>query len=307
MSDLILGGSVAMYTGSCSGGSSVIGEKRSALRVGRLPATEWNVPAQHSRDGDDDCQHEEDGHDGEGEDPLEGDYLTVELRDAEGGGQDAQAEAHGVVLVDNDEESTVRENRPDEDVRKDPSHQTGWVVDHDGTVPVDCHERPGQGSRHRRCMDESGVGVVSEVEGREVDEVENQEQLGPNEVPVYEQHDKAGVEEVVDDEMASHGACGVDDFDIARKEVGDVTDLEDKDSEPVERDDQIVESEAGGIGVVHVPDPPEVGVASMVRIVKGVVYRDDDGQQPCDDGQDLVGDDGASAVRISLGERVDVR
>jgi len=47
-----------------------------------------------------------------------------------------------------------------------------------------------------------------------------------------------------------------------------------------------------------------VGIASMVGIVEGVVHRDDDGQEPGGDGQDLVGDDGASAVLVSLGEGV---
>lgn len=288
--------------------SSVVGEQGGTLRVGRLAASERDVSAQRSRDGDDQRQHEEDGHDGEGEDPLEGDDLAVELRHAEGGGQDAQVEAHGVILVDDDEESTVGKDRPDEDVGEDPSNQTRWVVDHDGAVPVDGHKRPGKGSRHGRRVDEPGVGVVAEVEGREVGEVEKQENLGPSEVVGNEEQDKAEVEEVVDDEVASHGTRGVDGLDIARKEVADIADLEDKDSEPVERDDQIVEREAGGEGVVHVPDPPEgMVMMSMVRKVKGVVHRDDDGQQPCDDGQDLVGDDRTSAVRISLGEGVDVR
>lgn len=74
---------------------------------------------------------------------------------------------------------------------------------------------------------------------------------------------------------------------------------------PVERDDQVVESEASGVSVVHVPDAPQVMVPSMARIVKGVIHRDDNGQQPSDDSQDLVGDDGAPAVRVSLGEGVD--
>ncbi len=76
---------------------------------------------------------------------------------------------------------------------------------------------------------------------------------------------------------------------------------------PIEGDNQIIEGEAGGVAVVHVPDPPEVVVMSLTRKVKCVVHRDDDRQQPCDDSQDLVGNDGASGVRISLREGVDLR
>ena len=45
-------------------------------------------------------------------------------------------------------------------------------------------------------------------------------------------------------------------------------------------------------------------VGSFTGIVKGVVEGDDDGQQPCGDGEDLVGDDGAPAVIVAFGEGV---
>lgn len=65
----------------------VVGKERSTLLVGRLAAPdEWNIPAHHGRNSNDDRQHEEDSHDGEGEDPLERDDLAVELCDSEGGG-----------------------------------------------------------------------------------------------------------------------------------------------------------------------------------------------------------------------------
>jgi hypothetical protein len=40
------------------------------------------------------------------------------------------------------------------------------------------------------------------------------------------------VEEVVDDEVASHGAGGVDGVDIAGEEVADVAELKDEDGQP---------------------------------------------------------------------------
>jgi len=135
-------------------------------------------------------------------------------------------------LVHDDEEGAVREEGPDKDVGEDARDQAVRVVHHDGAVPVDGDERPGQGSRHGRGMDEARVGVVAEVEGREVDEVEDEEDLGPDEVLVDEEPDEAEVEEVVDDEMAAHGAGGVDRVDVAGEEVADVAGLEDEDGEP---------------------------------------------------------------------------
>jgi hypothetical protein len=74
---------------------SVVGEERSALLVNR-----WNIillacPSGH---GDDNGQDEEDCHDGKGKDPLEGHDLAMELSHSDGGRQDTETEAHGVVL-----------------------------------------------------------------------------------------------------------------------------------------------------------------------------------------------------------------
>lgn len=138
----------------------------------------------------------------------------------------------GTNLVDNDEESTIRKDRPDEDVGKDPRDQAVGVVYHDGTVPVDGHECPREGPRHGGRVDEAGVGVVAEVQGREVEEVQDQEQLGPCEVAADKEHDEGEMKEVVGDKVTADGAGGVDGIDITREEVANVADLEDENGEP---------------------------------------------------------------------------
>lgn len=50
------------------------------------------------RDCDKDGFDEEEGHDDEGKNPLQGNDLAEELSDANGGGKDAEGEAHGIVL-----------------------------------------------------------------------------------------------------------------------------------------------------------------------------------------------------------------
>lgn len=78
----------------------VVREERGTLLVGRGRALRPAVLlASPSRDGNCDGGHEQDGHDGEGEDPLECDKLVEELCDANGGSENAEGEAHGVVLV----------------------------------------------------------------------------------------------------------------------------------------------------------------------------------------------------------------
>ena len=52
-------------------------------------------------------------------------------------------------------------------------------------------------------------------------------------------------------------------------------------------------------------DPDAVaGQGAIEGSVERVVDRDDDGQQPSDNGQRLVGDDGTFAVVVSLSEGV---
>jgi hypothetical protein len=53
-------------------------------------------------------------------------------------------------------------------------------------------------------VDEARVGVVAEVERREVGEVEQQHDLGPDEVRAHEEHDEGEVQQVVDDEVCMH-------------------------------------------------------------------------------------------------------
>ena len=73
---------------------------------------------------------------------------------------------------------------------------------------------------------------------------------------------------------------------------------------PVDLGDGVVESEAGMDELILVPDSSANGVA-IVRLLNAVVDGNDDRQQPGQDGQDLVGDDGVGVVRFLLSEGVD--
>lgn len=98
----------------------------------------------------------------------------------------------------------------------------------DGTIPVDGHEGPCQGSRDNRGVDEAGVGVVAEGEGGKVEEVDDQDDLGPGEMATGKEHDEGKVEEVVEDKVRAHGGSGVDLFDVAGEEVQNIADLQDE-------------------------------------------------------------------------------
>lgn len=81
-------------------------------------------------------------------------------------------------------------------------------------------------------MDESGVRIMAEVERGEVDEVEDQGGLGQDEVRADEEHHPGEMEQVVDNEVASHGACCMDCLGRGGEEVTDITKLQDENDEP---------------------------------------------------------------------------
>lgn len=103
---------------------------------------------------------------------------------------------------------------------------------HDGTIPVDGDKSPGKRPRHSRCVDKPWVGIVAEVQRRQVEEVNDQDHLGPGEVRSHEQHDEGEVQEIIEDKVATHCASGIHIIGIAGEKMADVANLEDADDGP---------------------------------------------------------------------------
>jgi hypothetical protein len=136
------------------------------------------------------------------------------------------------------------------------------------------------------------------------------------------EHDEGEVQEVVDDEVAADVAGCVDILDVGREQMADVAELENEQDKPrlggkpmnmprafasnspVYGHDDIVHGEARRVQVVLIPYPV-AEVQAISRSIKGIVDGYEDGQQPCHDREDLVGDDGIGAMRIPLREGVD--
>lgn len=98
----------------------------------------------------------------------------------------------------------------------------------DGAIPVDGHESPCQGSGDNGGVDEAWIGVVAEGKGGQVEEVDDQDDLGPAEVSAGEEHDEGEVKKVVQDEVRAYSGSSVHLFEVAGEEVEDVTDLQDE-------------------------------------------------------------------------------
>jgi len=193
--------------------SVVFVEKRGTLLIGQYVGLGGAVG--HLGNGNDNRRNKQDSHDGEGKDPLESDGLVKELADANCCGEDAEGEAHGVVLVDCDEEAAVNQNGPDEDVSEDSSDQVVRSVDHDGSVPVDGDEVPSQGCGDYGPVDESGIRVMSEVQRRQIEEVGDDHDFSDDEEATDKQHNEGELQQVVEDKVTPDTGCGIDIIRVA--------------------------------------------------------------------------------------------
>lgn len=165
---------------------------------------------------------------------------------------------------------------------------------------------------------------MAHVEGGEVEEVEDEHDLGPDELGAGKEHDEGEVEEVVQDEVASDGRGGMLYVGVLGEEVADVASLHDPEKDPrrrmrgqrpsvgdaeggrapVDVGDDGVEAEGGGVAGILAPDGPGALAGDIVGGVEGVVPGDDDGEDPAQGGENLVGGDGAGAVAVALPEGV---
>lgn len=70
--------------------------------------------------------------------------------------------------------------------------------------------------------------MVAEGQRAQVEEVDDQDELGPDEVAADEEHDEGKVQQVVRDEVGPDGAGRVHLLEVAREEVHDITNLEEE-------------------------------------------------------------------------------
>ena len=102
----------------------------------------------------------------------------------------------------------------------------------DCTVPVKSNECPSQRSGNNWNVDESCVGIMAEVEGRQVEEIDNQNDFSPDEVSTNEEHNESEVQQVVEDEVASDTRCSENVVGILGEQVPNISDLEEEESDP---------------------------------------------------------------------------
>lgn len=177
------------------------------------------------------------------------------------------------------------------------------VADHESAIPVDGHKGPSQGSGDNGGVDKARVCVVAEVKRAQVKEVENKDELCPDEVGADKEHDECEMEEIVEDEVAADTRCGVNVLGVGGEKMGEVPKLQDEEDDPVYVSNDGIQGEGSAVEVILVPDTP-ANCESIVRLVDNIVDRDDNGKEPGQEGEDLVGGDSPRAVRLSPAEGI---
>lgn len=75
---------------------------------------------------------------------------------------------------------------------------------------------------------------MAEVEGGEVEEVDDQNDLSNDEMSTNEQHDEGKLEKIVENEMTSNSRSSLDLLSGLREQMPQVGDLEQEEGEPGE-------------------------------------------------------------------------
>jgi hypothetical protein len=70
--------------------------------------------------------------------------------------------------------------------------------------------------------------MMAEGHGRQVDEVDDENELSPDEVAAGKEHHEGEVKQIVKDEVRAASGCSINLCNIAREEVEDVAKLQDE-------------------------------------------------------------------------------
>lgn len=146
--------------------------------------------------------------------------------------QHRQGEAHRVVLVRCEEEDAISNPTPDEHVRDDSTHEMCRVECHSAD-PVERDEIPRQRARHSTDVDGARGGAVAEVGEAQVEEVDDEQQLGDPKVAAHPEMDEAEEQEIGRDVVRADVGGGDEVSLVRRPQRPGIDELEGEDDDPV--------------------------------------------------------------------------
>jgi len=178
-------------------------------------------------------------------------------------------------------------------------------IDSDSTIPVQSNKGPSQWTRDGWNMNEAWVSWVAEIQGRKIEEVENQDELSQVETRPNKEHDEPKLEQIVENEMASNGSSSIDKFSVGGEQVPNVSDLEEEEQNPVDGNDDHVHCKSGMEMSVLVPDTSS-WQHIIIRLVNAVIHAGHDDQQPGQGCEELVDPDSCRTITVPLDKRIDL-
>ena len=153
-------------------------------------------------------------------------------------------------------------------------------VDSGSTDGEDCNVVECQRSRHDRDVNKTGSRGVAEVGSRQVEKVDDQKELGQPEVRPDPEVNGAEQKQVVDDKVGADVGSGGGVSLIFGIKVPRVPELSKKENDPVDGDNDRVQSKRRVHAVVLAEDGITV-VLALGWHVEGVVECRDDKNKPC--------------------------
>jgi hypothetical protein len=123
------------------------------------------------------------------------------------------------------------QNNPDKDVSYDPAGQV-VAVHGDSTVPEQRRQSPGVGSGNGRQVHESGQAAVAPIGDGLVDEVGDEDDLGPPEIVASPQENPDKEEQIVQDEVGGNVGSSSHDGWVFVEQVPNIAELGEKEKDP---------------------------------------------------------------------------
>lgn len=128
-------------------------------------------------------------------DPLQFNQLHAELSNCQTSRQECRSKSKSIVFEDDQEEPSVDGNAPDGNVGENTARKV-VAMNHDGSTPKDGKEGPGQGEGDDGEVDEAWAGWDTDIERGALEEVEDEENLGEDEMGAGPEEDPGELEEV---------------------------------------------------------------------------------------------------------------
>lgn len=200
--------------------------------------------------------------------------------------QERQSKAYGVVLIHDKEKQAIGQPAPDEDIGDD-AHSLVVGVYGNGTAPIERYKVPGKRAAHGTDVNGAGGSAMAEIGKREVEEVDDEQELCEPVVAADKEVDEAEQQQIVGNEVRANVCRGRHVHGVAHVQGVGVGELHGEEEQPVDRGEETALRK----GRRRIVLPEAVGTGATGG-VKGVVEGCDDEEEIAQRCGDFVEENG---------------